>query len=276
MNRIPFQFHVAGLALNGQLYPAPESKAAVIIVHGMGEHSGRYERTVVPRLIENSIGVIAYDQFGHGINAGKKGHNPGYESVLDCVDQAIEKAELEFPGKPIFLYGHSMGGNVVVNYALRRPGRISGVIATSPFLRLAFEPPAWKVSLGKVLGGIWPSLTMANEIDPSHLSRIEEEVEAYCRDPLVHDRVSPAYSIEFMSRGEWALEHAGGLKVPMLLLHGTADRLTDWKASQEFAGKAGSIVEFLPVEGGFHELHHDLEKDMMLEKVVGWIRERAK
>ena len=266
MNRIPFQFHVAGLALNGQLYPAPESKAAVIIVHGMGEHSGRYERTVVPRLIENSIGVIAYDQFGHGINAGKKGHNPGYESVLDCVDQAIEKAELEFPGKPIFLYGHSMGGNVVVNYALRRPGRISGVIATSPFLRLAFEPPAWKVSLGKVLGGIWPSLTMANEIDPAPLSRIEEEVEAYCR----------AYSIEFMSRGEWALEHAGGLKVPMLLLHGTADRLTDWKASQEFAGKAGSIVEFLRVEGGFHELHHDLEKDMMLEKVVGWIRERAK
>ena len=276
MNRIQFHFNVAGQTLNGQVYPASGVKAAVIIVHGMGEHSGRYERTVIPRLIQDSIGVVSYDQFGHGVNTGKKGHNPGYEYVLDCVDHAIEKAMLEFPEQPIFLYGHSMGGNVVVNYALKRPGRISGVVATSPFLRLAFEPPAWKVSLGKILGGIWPSMTMANEIDAAHLSRIEEEVRAYSQDPLVHDRVSPAYSIEFITKGEWALKHAGELRLPMLLLHGTSDRLTDWKASQEFAEKAGSIVEFLSIEGGYHELHHDLEKDRVLEKVVSWILGRSK
>ena len=275
MKRIQFQFDVAGQTLNGQVYPVPRANAVAVIVHGMGEHCKRYERTVIPQLLDNSIAVVTYDQFGHGTNPGKKGHNPGYDHVLDCVDRAVEKAGMEFPDKPVFLYGHSMGGNVVLNYALRRPKRIRGAIVTSPFLRLAFEPPAWKLTLGKLLARTWPSLTLANEIDPVHLSRIEEEVEAYRQDPLVHDRVSPAYSIEFMSEAEWAMEHAVELKVPILLMHGTEDHLTHWKASEEFARKAGSRVDFLPVEGGYHELHHDLDRERVLAKVVDWIGEKS-
>ena len=92
-------------------------------------------------------------------------------------------------------------------------------------------------------------------------------------DPMVHDRVSHAYSIEFMDKGEWAIDHADQLQIPMLLLHGTADRLTDHKASEEFAQKAGNIVEYQPVEGGFHELHHDLDREVIIQKIITWIHE---
>ncbi len=275
MNRTDFQFNVAGQNLHGHVYPVQQPVAAVIVVHGMGEYGRRYERSVIPRMLENSIGIITYDQFGHGLNSGIKGHHPGYEYLLDSIDRMIELADKHFSGCPKFLYGHSMGGNVALNYALRRPGRIAGLVVTSPFLRLAFEPPAWKLTVGKLLYGLWPSVTMSNEVDPGSLSRIEEEVEAYRRDGLVHDRVSPAYSIEIMKRGEWAIKNAENLEVPSLLMHGSADRLTDFRASEEFAQNAGERVEFFGVEGGFHELHHDIDKNKVLDKAVKWIEKNS-
>ena len=189
MNRTGFQVSVAGHKLHGWVYPVQNPVASVIVVHGMGEYGRRYERSVIPRLLDKAIGVIAFDQFGHGQNSGKKGHHPGYEYLLESIDLIIELAEKHFSGSPKFLYGHSMGGNVALNYALSRPDKLSGLVVTSPFLRLAFEPPAWKMAAGKLLYRIWPSVTLSNEVDPASLSRIEEEVEAYRRDVLVHDRV---------------------------------------------------------------------------------------
>ena len=275
MNRTGFQVSVAGQKLHGWVYPVQNPVASVIVVHGMGEYGRRYERSVIPRLLDNAIGVISYDQFGHGQNSGKKGHHPGYEYLLDSIDLMIELAEQHFSESPKFLYGHSMGGNVALNYALSRPGKLSGLVVTSPFLRLAFEPPAWKMAAGKLLYRIWPSVTMSNEVDPESLSRIEEEVEAYRRDLLVHDRVSPAYSIEIMKKGEWAIRNAGNLKVPLLLIHGSADQLTDFKASRDFAENAGEQAEFVLIDGGFHELHHDLDRNAVLEKAVNWIDEKS-
>ena len=276
MNREAFQVVVAGESLQGHVYHVPDPVAAVIVVHGMGEYGRRYERSLVPYLLESSIEVITYDQFGHGMNSGKKGHHPGYEHLLDSIDKMIDLAKELVSDKPVFLYGHSMGGNVALGFALSRPGKLSGLVVTSPFLRLAFEPPAWKLAIGRLLAGVWPSITMSNEVDPASLSRIEEEVEAYRNDPLVHDRVSPAYSIGIMERGEWVMGHAKDLKTPLLLMHGTSDRLTDFEASREFAQNAGDRVEFVAVEGGYHELHHDLEREKVLEKAVEWIKAHSR
>jgi alpha-beta hydrolase superfamily lysophospholipase len=145
------------------------------------------------------------------------------------------------------------------------------VIATSPFLRLAFDPPAWKMSLGSIIDLLIPSLTLSNDLDVTALSRDKKEIEAYQNDPLVHDRVSTRYSLEFMKTGEWAIEHAQELKIPMLLLHGTRDRITSHLASEEFAQKAQGKVEMVLFEGGYHELHHDLDKEKVLETIVHWI-----
>lgn len=266
-----FEFQVAGIKLHGQYYSPQLVKAVVLLVHGLGEHSKRYERTVVPFLTKNSIAVISFDQFGHGNTKGKRGHHPGYSFLLDAIDQMISKAGNLFPEQPIFLYGHSMGGNIAINYCLQRNNRIKGLIATSPFLRLAFKPPAWKMALAGILDKIMPSITLPSDLDVNAISRDKSEIDAYELDPLVHDRVSTGYSLEIMKQGEWAIEHAPKMKIPMLLMHGTNDRLTSHLASEEFASKAGDTVEIVLFNGGFHELHHDLEKEKMLEKLRRWI-----
>ena len=274
MTRKPFEFQICGLSLHGQYYQPKEAKAVIVLVHGMGEYSRRYEQTVVPELLKQSFAVVSYDQFGHGLSEGKKGDHPGYDCILDGLDQVLDKAQNLFPSLPTFLYGHSMGGNVVINYALRRKNNLSGVIATSPFLKLAFEPPAWKMAFGKIIEHIYPSLTMPNELDAQALSKDQKEVEAYLNDPMIHDKVSTRFSLAFMKTGEWAVMNASSLKTPMILLHGTKDRITSHLASKEFAENSKGMVDFHPIDNGFHELHHDLERQMILNIICGWIEKR--
>lgn len=271
MERSLFQISVAGRSLPGNLYAVKDPKAVVLIVHGMGEYGRRYERFVIPNLLEHDFSVMVYDQFGHGSNPGKKGHHPGFEYLLESIDKCLEKSRQEFGDKPVVLYGHSMGGNVALNYILSRTDKISGGVISSPFLRLAFEPPAWKLAMGKILEKVLPSVTLANEVDADAISQIPEEVEIYLNDPLIHDRVSPAYSISFMKKGEQVMAEAGKINVPLLLLHGTGDRLTDHRASRELAQRAGDHVDYYEVDGGYHELHHDLNKEEVMKHIVSWI-----
>ncbi len=267
-----FYFTVANTQLFGQYWQAKTPiKAVIILVHGMGEHIGRYERNVIPHLLKNGYTVVGYDQFGHGKTKGKRGHNPNFDAVLSCVTEVIVKSKKLFNGVPLFLYGHSMGGNVVLNYVLRRKHPFKGVIATSPFLRLAFQPQALKLAVGKLLYKIAPGLTMSNELNPDDISRIPEEVLAYVNDPLVHDKISPNYSIKFIETGQWALEHAQDLQVNTLLLHGTGDKIIDHKATKEFANNSNGPSSIKLFEGSYHELHNDLCRDEMLSTITNWL-----
>lgn len=271
MNRKEFFFEKRSIKLQGAYFKPEKIRAIIVLIHGMGEHYGRYEDHVIPNFYNNDIAVITYDQFGHGKTEGKRGHNPGFEDVLDCVSYVLDKSKKVFGDHPTFLYGHSMGGNVVINYVLRRKHLLKGVIATSPFLKLAFEPPAWKLKIAKLLLKIAPSLTMGNELDIDAVSRDIQEVEKYKKDPLIHDKVSPNYSIVFIETGQWAIDHAGELKIPMLLMHGTGDQLTNYKASEEFAKNAGSKVELKLFDGAYHELHNDIIKNEVLDKMINWL-----
>ena len=276
MKRTSFEISVASQNLQGNIYPLPDPRAVVLIVHGMGEYGRRYERFVIPQLLEHGLCAITYDQFGHGSAPGKKGHHPGYNYLLESIDKCLEKSEETFGDLPLILYGHSMGGNVALSYVLSRPHKIKGAVISSPFLRLSFEPPAWKLTMGRILGKIVPSLTLANEIESGAISQIKEEVEAYQNDPLIHDRVSPAYSIAFLKKGEQLIERAGEINLPVLVLHGTADRLTDPEASWELAENAGDNVEYLEVKGGYHELHHDIGRQEVMNHILCWIDELIK
>lgn len=269
MTHNTFTFNYHKTEFFGQYWQPETIKAVVVIVHGMGEHSGRYEH-VAKKLTENGFGVIAFDHFGHGKTKGKRGHNPGYDFVLESITKLIGEAKNTFGDKPIFLYGHSMGGNAVINYSLRKNHHLKGVIATSPFLRLAFQPPAWKLSLGKVMQKIAPSITLGNELDPNDISRDAIEVKKYVDDPLVHDKISPNFSLSFIDAGEWAIQNASSLKIPMLLLHGTGDKIIDYKGTETFANNSTKASLKLYKEG-YHELQNDLCKEEMLQDVVNWL-----
>ncbi len=277
MSSQTFHFTVSNTQLFGCYWqPKSDPKAVVILVHGMGEHIGRYEQSVIPHLAKNGYAVVGYDQFGHGKTKGKRGHNPNFDAVLTCITEVIIKSKKLFNGLPLFLYGHSMGGNVVLNYVLRRKHPFKGVIATSPFLRLAFQPPALKLKIGKLLYKIAPGLTMSNELNPNDISRISEEVLAYVNDPLVHDKISPNYSIKFIETGQWALEHASELQVNTLFLHGTGDKIIDHKATKEFADNSNGMASIKLFEGAYHELHNDLCREKMLVTITDWLNSQLK
>ena len=276
MTHKEFHFNYHKTKFYGQYWQTTSTIAVVILVHGMGEHSSRYAGSVVPKFLENNISVITYDQFGHGKTEGKKGHNPNYEAVLDCVELMADKANTIFGDLPTFLYGHSMGGNVIINYILTRKHRFVGAIATSPFLKLAFQPPTWKLVIGGILQKIAPSITMSNELETSAISRDNTEVQKYINDPLVHNQISANYSLTFIKKGIWAIENASKLNIPLLVVHGTGDRLISSKGSEEFVKNTQGKATLKLFENGYHELHHDRCKEEMLETILNWTKNQLK
>ena len=270
-----FYFDHHKIKIFGQYWEPKNPKAVILLVHGMGEHSSRYEHSVVPQLVQNDVAIMSFDNFGHGKSGGKRGHTPGYEAMMELIDKLLEKVKKQFPSLPILLYGHSMGGNLVINYSLRKESNIVGVVATSPFLKLAFEPPAWKVIIGRVLQRIAPSVTLATGLEVNAISQDPEEVKKYIEAPLIHDRISPNFSFPVMDAGAWAIENAALLNLPMLILHGTKDRIVDYNGSVLFSNKTDK-VDLQLIENGYHELHNDIEKQSVFAIINQWLNTKIK
>lgn len=250
--------------------PEGKAKAVVALVHGHGEHVGRYEN--VASALTNAGYILAgYDSRGHGKSTGPRGHIPSYDTLMDDIAAFIAMLGEKYSGQPIFLYGHSMGGNEVINYALRRHPKIAGVIATGPWLKLAFEPPAIKVALGKFMNNIAPSFIQPSGLDTKGLSHDAEVVRLYDNDPLGHDKVSARLFVSMYESGLWALDHASELALPLLLMHGGADPITSAEASRQFAGKTGSKVTLRIWDGLYHEIHNEPEQAEVFKVMVEWL-----
>lgn len=253
--------------------PPPIIKSVVVLVHGFGEHSGRYFTDIVPALLKMNTAVIGYDHIGHGNSGGKRGDCPSYGALLRLLHMVIAKVKALVPDTPIFLYGHSMGGNLVLNYGIRSKADLKGIVASSPYLKLAFAPPNWKMKLGKALLGIFPHITLSSGIEPAGMSRIPQEVEYYMKDPLVHDKISPMYSFPVMEAGEWAIENAAQLGIATLLLHGTGDKITNYRATEQFHNNS-SVSTLKLIDGGYHELHKDTCSKEVILLITNWIKEK--
>jgi alpha-beta hydrolase superfamily lysophospholipase len=255
--------------------PKGEIKAALCLVHGMGEHCERYAH-VADFLNQNGVAVVTFDHRGHGKSEGKRGHSPNYDTLLDDVGMALDKTTELFPNVPTFLFGHSMGGNVVLNYALRRKPNVKGIIASAPWLRLAFAPSKIDLTLAKLMINIYPSFTQSTKLDATAISRDAKEVEKYVKDTLVHDLISPAFFLGAFDAGNYALEHASEMAYSLLIYHGTKDRLTSYEGSKEFASKVNpQLVTWRSWEGLFHEMHNEPEKAEVMQMLLEWIKERC-
>lgn len=257
--------------------PDTDPRAVVCLVHGIGEHTGRYAH-VAAALNAAGYALLGCDLRGHGRSGGPRGHTPSYAALLDDIDRLLEEAAHRHPGLPRFLYGHSLGGNLVLNYALRSdPGlrsqpAVTGVIATSPALRLATPPPALQVALVRAINKVYGGLRIPNGLDLEGLARDPEVIRAYTKDPLVHNQVSVRLALGMFESGEWALAHAAGFPLPLLLVHGTQDKLTSAKASEEFAAQVpGGRCTLKLWEGFYHETHNEPEQAQVLQFMIDWL-----
>lgn len=267
-----FTWNTDNTTIKGNIWKTTnQAKAVVALVHGFGEHIDRYQH-VAEYFDKHDLAVVAYDQRGHGKTSGKRGHVKNYNLLLGDVDRLLKHTKEVFPDLPIILYGHSWGGNIVTNYILKNDtSSLAGVVLSSPWLRLAFEPPKFQMTMGRLVGKLFPGFTQANNLDVAELSNDPDVGKVYTNDPLVHGYISVATFLGTHEAGNWAIENAGKLNINTLIMHGTHDKITSHEASKEFAQKAGDKIKLQLWEGLRHETHNEIKKDEVLKFVTEWI-----
>ncbi|RED66204.1 alpha/beta hydrolase [Cohnella lupini] len=255
--------------------PSVEVKAVIGLVHGMGEHAARYSH-VAEMLIEEGYAMIGFDQRGHGLTTGKRGHTPTYESLLEGIDLLLAEAERKYPGIPLFLYGHSMGGNVTLNYLLRKQPDIAGAIVTGPWLRLAFKPPTLQAVIGKIVEQFYPAFTNNRPLNSGNLTTDPAMIERYLNDELGHGQITARFFFSVQGAGKWALSNAAQLKVPLLLMHGGDDKVTSIHASKQFADRTSALAEWREWPDFKHELHNETRREEVFAVMRQWLEMKLK
>ena len=250
--------------------PSAPPKGVIAHVHGMGEHSRRYDHLTV-YWAEHGYASAGFDQRGHGRSEGQRGHTPSYDHLMSDIAIFLQHVESEFAGVPVTLYGHSMGGNLVLNYIIRRRPALATVVASAPYLRLAFEPPAWRVRMAQWLRWIAPTLSQPTGLDINALSRDPAVIARYQADPLVHDRITVTFFSEVHAAGEAIIDRAAELKIPALVMHGSADHLTSPAGSVDFVAESSGKALLKVWEGFYHELHNEPSWQDVAAFVLAWI-----
>lgn len=232
--------------------------AVVVIIHGIGEHSGRYDH--LARFFSGrGWAVFTYDQRGHGWSEGKRGHVKHFQDYLQDLDQMVGIAKSAYPGLPVILFGHSMGGVVAALYALDHPVGLTDLILSSPGFVSAVKVPPGKLLAAAVLSRLLPSASFSSGLAASLLSHDRQEVDRYVNDPLNHGQISSRWAVEFLKAGRECLRRAADLRMPLLIIHGQDDQIVDCRGSQEFFDKSGSKLKNLALLPGlYHECFNEL------------------
>lgn len=249
--------------------PEATPDSVFLLVHGLGEHSGRYQH-VAEFLTNSGSAVIGFDLRGHGKSDGSRGHAGSYDLVMDDITHFLDQIRTNFPGIPLFLYGHSLGGNLVLYYLINRKPIIDGAVVTSPGLSPANIVPAWKIVFGKVLYFLLPTYKMENGLDVTGLSRDQSVIDAYVADPYVHSKVSARLGLDIINHGKLIIEHASEINIPLLLMVGTSDRIVNPLAVRLFSEKASKTITYREWENFYHELHNEPEKLKVLNSILDW------
>ena len=247
-------------------------RGSILLTHGMGEHSGRYNH-VAQRLNAAGLRVLMWDLRGHGHSEGARGDVLHYGLL---VDDLLELWSLASSGPgPVFLYGHSLGGQITLNFAIQHRPEAAGLIITSPWLRLAFVPPRWKLSLARIAARLWPSFTQDTDVGPARLSRDLDFLMAMPDLHLIHHRMSARMFEALTAGAESAAREGVELTYPILLLHGDHDPVTSVAATREFFGLLRSQDKSLViVPEALHETHNDLCRESVLSQITGWLEAR--
>lgn len=263
------------VTLKGRCWLPAESKALVCLVHGFAEHIGRYTH-VATYLNARGYGLMGFDLRGHGQSGGRRGHTPTYDDLMENIREMMALATEKFEGLPLFLYGHSMGGNLVANYLIRhQPDYLKGAVITSPWLRLTHEPPLPLKILAKVAYLIFPQLMNPSNLKLEYLSKDTAVQHAYAADPMILRKISAGMFTLVSSAGLLAIRQADKIALPLLLMHGLDDKITSAEASREFAQRMNAdLLTAHYWDNMRHELHNETEKEQILTLIVNWLDDK--
>jgi len=264
-----------GLSLHARYWlPEGEARAALALVHGIGDHSGRWTN-VAESMVGNRYAVFGYDLRGHGKSPGKRGHINSWEEYRVDLLNFRGMIRSREPGTRIFLYGHSLGALIVLDAVLRDPKELAGAIVSAAPLEPVGVGKPYLVVLGRILSRIWPSASVNLRLDRNALSRISPVVASYERDPLVHGRVSARWGTEVAAALKSIRSNKGNIRIPFLMIHGEADRINSAVGAKRYFDRLeASDKEFILYPGAYHTLHNDLATENVLRDVLDWMNRR--
>jgi alpha-beta hydrolase superfamily lysophospholipase len=249
------------------------ARAVLVNLHGIGDHSGLYP-ALPEYFVPRGWAVHAFDLRGNGRSPGRRGHIGRWSELRGDLDRFLQEVRRDEEQRPLFLLGNSLGGLVVLDYALHHPDGLCGVIAVAPPLgRLG--TPAWLLAVGRAMSWVWPAFTLETGLDLSGLSRDAAVKEAILSDPLFHRRASARLAAEVLATAKALRRDAPAFPVPLLLIHGGADRMVFPDGTRAFFGEVGLADKcYLEYPGAYHALFADLDRDLVLGDLERWMEHR--
>ncbi|TLX76160.1 alpha/beta hydrolase [Labilibacter sediminis] len=257
--------------LNGNyLLPKGKPKAVIIIVHGLGGHSARFLQSA--RLFASqNYASVSIDLRGHGESEGKRGHAKNLECYLNDIEAAIIKSNELFPDIPKFIYGNSMGGILALKTAINHSSLIKGAILTAPWFKLTKPIHKGLLFILKTLNKIHPKFTISSKVRSSQLRSNPQSQEEARQDPLVHKRISARVFCFINALGHTLLTDRSKISIPILIIHGISDTVTDAKASETFSLLHKETCCFTPLKNTMHEIHMEEDNTFIYHNMDKWM-----
>jgi alpha-beta hydrolase superfamily lysophospholipase len=250
--------------------PDGPARAVMVIVHGHGEHSGRYAH-VVNHLVPQGFAIYALDHRGHGRSPGQRGYTNSMAEFRGDVRALVQLAAAAHSECPLFVFGHSLGGLIGLDYILHHPEGLRGAVISAPAVGQVGVAPIL-LALSRILSRVWPTFSMSAGLDVNAISRDTQAVLAYQNDPLIHGLGTARLATEVMDTAVWCQANAHTLQLPLLMIHGTADTITAPADSRRFFDNVSSPDKtYIAYDGGYHESHNDIHHAQMLADLSAWL-----
>jgi alpha-beta hydrolase superfamily lysophospholipase len=257
----------------------------VIIVHGLGDHSDRFS-SLASELTRNGWAVLAFDLPGHGLSAPrrpskKQGQVGRFDDVLADLASVRQTMTERFPDASHVILGHSMGGNLALNYVLRHGewshaanGQVRGLVLLAPMIMPPNPPPRPIIFAAWLTGYLLPWICIRRHVELAKLTRDQEEANLIRDDELMHSRISLYLATQLLSQGRWALDHARQVDAPTLIMYGQSDTLIDTSACEHLAIRIGDHATRVTWPAAQHDLLHDLDRTEVIDRLLAWLSER--
>jgi alpha-beta hydrolase superfamily lysophospholipase len=254
--------------------PEGAPRAVIAIVHGGLEHSGHYG-FLVDSLVDKGFALAGLDLRGHGKSKGKRGHIMDWNEIREDMGSYLSKLQKEFPGRPLFLFGHSVGGTIALDYALRRSPALAGVILSGAGISTG-NASRVLLAINKLISAVFPSFSVNANFDFSIVTRDPRVVKEYESDPLILSALSARFWAECLKTIAWVRDHASDWELPLLMLHGSEDQNMPIEDIKEFFGDLTcEDKELITYEGGYHCPYNDLQKEQVFSDIEKWIDKRS-
>jgi len=260
------------LKLHAVKWLVPNPKLNICLVHGLGEHSGRYAH-VAQFFNSKGANVYALDLRGHGQSGGARGCGPDLDAFLDDISMLVDTMKTDTPGLPWIFYAHSMGGNLTLNYVLRRKPNCQAIVTTGPWITLESDPSGGLVFVANIVNK-FGGFTKSSDIDPTFVSTDSREVEKYTNDPLNHDKISSRAGMALYYAGQHLYAYKDGMPIPTLIMHAKQDKLTLASGSQEFAKNNPEGLTLKLWDDVYHEMHNDVKRQELFDFTWAWLEQQ--